>query len=209
MLRELVLKTPQMALIRSMTDGVARKRRVLELFYIVQIEHILDLIAATAKSPRIWTKDYEQEFCKTPFHYSLANLAQSEAVHLRGDEGYHTMIRNLGENRADLKQYGIQDGWFRQKGTRNNIWQTQAKKLWENAVDCVESLFRDTTGTLLKYPELWAKKEVKNLLNSKRGARVEEDHREAELDELLNVMPANETKWDLKERVNIIKNHKL
>ena len=197
-----MLKTPQMTLIRTMTDGVARKRRVLELYYIVLIEHLLDLISWAAKSPKIWTKDYEVEFANTPFHYSLANMAQEESAHLRGEEAYFTMIRNLGENRAELKQYGIQDGWFRKPGDKCNVWQVQAKKLWENAVNCVESLFRDTTGTLLLYPELWVKQEVKNLLNSKRGARVQEDARETELDELLNVMPANETKWDLKERNN-------
>ena len=136
---EIALLTPKMAVIRTMKDPAARKRRVVEMFYLVLIEILIDLLSVAAPSDQFWGPNYEQYLKGQPFVRTLLRAARNNTEHLEGVDGYTKMTQKLGENRWSIREYGIQEGWF-ETGRKDNVWNDVARRLWDNAVDCIEGI---------------------------------------------------------------------
>ena len=191
-----------MAVIRTMQSMEARRNRVIEMFYLVMLEVIIDLLSVATKNDQMWSANYEQHMRSQPFVRALVRAAKENTKHLEGTDGYTKMAQKLGENRWSIREYGIQEGWF-ETGRKDNVWNDVARRLWDNAVDCIEGLFQDTDGTLLLYPEFWGKKEVRKLAKRKRGIPETEIPENEELNEILEALPENELKINFQAGLKI------
>lgn len=85
-----------MTIIRTMKDPSARKRRVIEMFYLVLIEVLIDLLSVAAPSDQIWGKNYEQHLKGQPFVRTLLRAARDTTEHLEGVDGYTKMTQKWG-----------------------------------------------------------------------------------------------------------------
>lgn len=174
---------------------------MLELFHLVMVEYLLDLIAVSDPTGKVWEMK-AQEICqKWAFKNSLHNNAVRNAEEFNTAQPYQHLLKVTQWPEGRLNLYGVEQSWFKLR-PQIKAWTTIANGLWDKALKVIDDLLLlNPHHIILKYPELWQKEGVRRLAAHLKGQQYQHKPSNTYASQkratMLEELPSDEAGWSV------------